>query len=201
MFSAFRNTAIGAAALAFAAGFAAPARADFIFDLTVSGPSSAFWTGSGSIDFTTASGTSTADVAAFSFHVATGDGSPQNYNLADINTISWSINSSGDLSSLLLSSDLITFGSGHSGIVLTNESGTHGDPCDSFLSLGSLTCDVGAGGGGVSHNSVLTATPAAAAVPEPASPTLLAVGLAGLGMVVRLRRTSSRRDQEAARMA
>jgi hypothetical protein len=67
-----------------------PARADFIFDLTVSGN----WTGSGSIDFTTQSGSSTVDVAGFSFHVATSGGSagaPQDYALADINTISWSI--------------------------------------------------------------------------------------------------------------
>jgi len=77
MFSTFRTTAITAVALA-VAQFASPARADFIFDLTVGPPPPGVWTGSGSIDFTTASGTSTADVAAFSFHVATGDGSPQN---------------------------------------------------------------------------------------------------------------------------
>jgi hypothetical protein len=37
-------------------------------------------------------------------------------------------------------------------------------------------------------SGIFTLTPAAAAVPEPASLTLLAVGLASLAMVVRLRR-------------
>jgi len=61
-----------------------PARADFIFDLNVSGD----WSGSGSTDQTLL-GTSTADVAAFSFHVESGvAGGPQDYALADINTIS-----------------------------------------------------------------------------------------------------------------
>ena len=120
MFSIFRTTAIGAAALALAQ-FASPARADFIFNLAVGLPPSTSWAGSGSIDFKTASGTSTADVAGFSFHVATGAGSPQDYALADINTISWSIDSSDNLT-LLLSSDSITFGSFQSGILLTNES-------------------------------------------------------------------------------
>src|SRR6516165_9156404 len=106
MFSIFRTTAIGAAALALAQ-FASPARADFIFNLAVGLPPSTSWAGSGSIDFKTASGTSTADVAGFSFHVATGAGSPQDYALADINTISWSIDSSDNLT-LLLSSDSIT---------------------------------------------------------------------------------------------
>src|SRR5215472_18787628 len=101
-----------------------PARADFIFDLDVSGQ----WTGSGSIDFTTATGNSTVNVAGFSFHVASGAGSPQDYGLADINTISWSIDSSDNLS-LLLSSNLIPFGSDQSGILLTNESGSHAVPC------------------------------------------------------------------------
>jgi hypothetical protein len=60
MFSRCRNAAItaGAAVLFSALLLSSPARADLIFDLAV-GPASA-WTGSGSIDFTTASGTSTA---------------------------------------------------------------------------------------------------------------------------------------------
>ena len=191
MFSTFRTTAITAVALA-VAQFASPARADFIFDLTVGPPPPGVWTGSGSIDFTTASGTSTADVAGFTFHVATGGaGSPQDYALADINTISWSIDSSDNLS-LLLSSNLITyFGIYESAVLLTNESGSHADPCvPSSPSVdGSATCFRVPNGVGVtlSHAS-LTATPITAAVPEPASLTLLAVGLAGLGMVVRLRR-------------
>jgi hypothetical protein len=130
-------------------------------------------------------------VAGFSFHVATGAGAPQDYALADINTISWSINSSDQLSLLLLS-NLITFGSVQSAILLTNESGTNSSPCFSALPTesGSLSCETIASGGATeSPFGVLTATPAAAAVPEPASLTLLAMGLASLAMVLRLRRT------------
>jgi hypothetical protein len=87
---------------------------------------------------------------------------------------------------LLLSSDSITFGSSQSGILLTNESGSHVFPCDPTISgLGSLTCEGSSGFGSTTALGVLTATPA---VPEPASMPLLAVGLAGLSMVLRTRR-------------
>lgn len=116
-----------------------PARADFIFDLAVTGN----WTGSGSIDFTTASGITTAGVAGFNFHVATGAGSPQDCDLGDINTISWSIDSSDDLSLLLVSNLIfIPFENAVSAIVLNNELVPQQTQCASFAAGGPQTCSI-----------------------------------------------------------
>ena len=159
------------AALLFAAVLlSSPAHAGFMFDLTVSSG----WTGSGSIDFTTQSGSSTADVDTFSFHAATGAGSPQDYGKSNINTISWSIDSSDDLT-LLLTSKKIEFGFGLSAILLTDENGSNSDPCfSSTPTLGSITCDTSSGE--VIAGGVLTAT----AVPEPGALALLAPALPGI---------------------
>jgi hypothetical protein len=163
------------AALLFAAVLlSSPAQAGLMFDLSVSGN----WSGSGSIDFTTASGTSTAGVDAFSFHVATSVGSPQDYDLADIAGISWSIDSSDDLT-LLLISDAITFGSGTSGITLTNEDGLHPEPCGSANSFGSMTCSSPF----LEPGGVLTAT----FVPEPGTLALFASALLGIAVYLRRR--------------
>ena len=63
--------------LAISTGATSSARAAFIYDLSVTG-----WVGSGSITFDTLTGSDPSDVSAFSFHVATGFGSPQDYGLA-----------------------------------------------------------------------------------------------------------------------
>lgn len=176
---------LGAAVALFAAAPLSAARADLMFDLSVTPISSLGWTGSGSIDLTTMTGTSTADVAAFSFHVATGAGSPQNYAIGDINTISWSIDSADDLS-LVLISKLIPFGNETTAILLTNESGAQTQPCNGAMVTpgSSLTCEL-FGGGFAVHNSdaVLTAT----SVPEPSSLALLTPTLLGLAGYFRRR--------------
>jgi len=169
-------------------------KADFIYNLTVSGG----WTGSGSISFDTLSGTDTifsdvTGVSAFSFHVSTGNGSPWDYGLDDLAFVDWSIDSTSlDLTSLLLSTKLIPLGDdiiGSTAIFLTNEEGFHVDPCANFV-LGSSTCVqfFNFGRGSSTGSGVLT-------VPEPASIALFVAGLLGLGWLnSRLKaRSSSRR--------
>jgi hypothetical protein len=176
---------IGAVLTVVALVAAAPlsaARADLIYDLNVAA-GSGFFTGSGSIDLTTLSGTSTAGVAAFSFHAATGNGVPQDYTLGDINTISWSIDSSDDLS-LLLISDLLPlqgFPAITTAILLTDEGGSNPSPCSAATpEPGSITCAKGNGNTDFeSPDGVLTAT--LAAVPEPSSLASLAAGLVVFG--------------------
>jgi hypothetical protein len=159
-----------------------PAQAGLMFDLSVSGT----WTGSGSIDFTTLMGTSTADVDTFRFHVATGGGSPQNYTLADINTISWSINGS-DVLTLDLVSKAIAFDSAISGIVLTSASGLSTDPCaqGGGFSFGSVSCEASGGLIDLSYGGALTATAVPQVVPEPAALTLFGPMLLGIAAFLR----------------
>jgi hypothetical protein len=176
-----------AALLSFAVSFAPlPAQAGYIYDLTVSGN----WTGSGGITFDTLSGSTTAGVSAFSFHVATGVGSVQDYDLADLSTATWSIDSLFNLS-LLLTTALVPFGPNQSALLLTNQSGTHSVPCSSGAAQsGSLTCFVAASGFfGMAPYGVLTPSLVSiTAVPEPGTFALFGLGLAGLGLIRRRRR-------------
>ena len=158
------------------------AQAGFIYDLTVSGN----WTGSGSISFDTLSGSTSSGVSAFSFHDSTGFlTSPQDYDLADIASVDWSIDSSFNLS-LLLSTALVPFGLNQTAILLTNQSGVHSGPCGE--GLGSLTCAaIASGGGAVNSQGILSARLVSASVPEPSTVALFAMGLVGLGLMWRRR--------------
>ena len=161
------------------------AQAAFIYDLTVSNG----WTGSGGIAFDTLSGNTTAGVTAFSFHVSSGAGSPQDYDLADLAAVDWTIDSSFNLS-LLLSAVVIPFGTGVSAILLTNQSGDHFITCGLAIPNlpGSLTCRVNSdNSGAVTYNGVLS-TSRVTSVPEPSTLALFGLGLAGLGWMSRRRK-------------
>src|SRR5262249_9195462 len=54
---------------------------------------------------------------------------PQDYNLADIATVDWSIDPTTFDLSLLLTTNLIPFGVFQSAILLTNQPGLHPNPC------------------------------------------------------------------------
>jgi hypothetical protein len=167
-----------------------PAHAGFMFDLTVAPLPNGIapWTGSGSIDVTSLSGTSTAGVAAFSFHAATGNGSPQDYTLADIASINWSINSSDALTLLLISNE-IPFETADSAIKLSNEGSNGPLPCLDLSSIGttvSVTCET-IGVGNFSQGG-LTAAFVPSALPEPGSLALLATTLLGIAAFLRGRK-------------
>jgi hypothetical protein len=167
-------------------GFGQTAKADFLYMLSVGNT----WVGSGTIAFDASSGNASIGVTAFSFNTSAGIGSPQDYGLADILTIDWSIDDSFNLS-LLLTTSLVPFGTGHSAILLSNLPGTNADPCgvSGAVTVGSISCEAFAvGDDGAHFQGVLTAR--LVEVAEPATIALFGAGLLGLGLIARKKKTT-----------
>jgi hypothetical protein len=172
-----------AAFFVLALGPHSPAKADFIYDLTVSNS----WTGSGSIAVDSLSGNSSIGVTVFIFQTGTGIGSPQDYDLADILSVDWAIDDSFNLS-LLLTTSLVPFGAGQSAILLSNMPTAHPDPCgvSGAVTVGSISCEtLPSGDDGAHFSGVLSAR--LLEVPEPATVAVFGAGLIGLGLLARRR--------------
>lgn len=187
MIGRIRGALLAAAVALFGIAAGAPAaKADFIYNLTVQGTGVFTWTGSGSIAFNALSGNSTAGVSAFDFHVSSGAGSPQDYELPDISTVSWAIDSSFNLS-FLLTTTLIPYSTNQSGITLTNQGGLYPSPCSDASVLASESC-VKFGPGRSTHSLGETVIAQFVAVPEPTTIALFGAGLVGLSVIGRRRK-------------
>jgi hypothetical protein len=204
MFATFRNTAIGAAALALGAGLAVPAQAAYVVTLQEVG-SNVVATGSGSIDLAGLTGVNPgggffADTGINGREIATG---PVNvFEPVDLFSGFTGPSAFGSASGVFPSpssgtGDPVAINGASPQTLVLPAGYLSGGPLSStstwdaatFASLGVTpgTYEWTWGTGVHTDSFTLQIGPVAAA-PEPASLALFGVGLAGLGMVVRRRR-------------
>jgi hypothetical protein len=195
MFSTFRTTAIGVAVLALAAGFALPAQAAFVLTLQEVG-TDVIANGSGILDITDLSSGASVNIAASMSPaigliyvgpagvltmplVFTGFTGPTSFGSgAEIDANDGNGDDVG-----IDGKDNLLFLPGAAGASLADTATWNNQTLASLgVTPGTYEWTWGTGAHADSFTLQILA------VPEPASLTLLAVGLAGLGMVVRRRR-------------